>query len=54
MKKSFKKLVLDKKTILTLNESNQVKGGFANASTVQGCGGEKTQPGCPPSVTCQQ
>jgi hypothetical protein len=52
MKKSFKKLSLNKKTILTLNQSAQIKGGLQAASGVQTCGGEKTQPGCGPSVTC--
>lgn len=52
MKKSFKKLTLNKKTILTLNQSAQIKGGLQAASGVQTCGGEKTQPGCGPSVTC--
>ena len=51
MKKSFKKLTLNKKTILTLNESARIKGGFAG-SGFETCGGEKTQPGCGPSVTC--
>lgn len=53
MKKSFKKLALNKKTILTLNQAADIRGGVAgSASGVQGCGGQTTQPCCGPSVTC--
>jgi hypothetical protein len=54
MKKSFKKLALNKKTILTLNQSADIKGGFAagTSSGVQGCGGYTTAPCCPKTVTC--
>ena len=53
MKKTFKKLTLNKKTILTLNQSADIRGGAAGSgSGVQTCGGQKTQPCCGPSVTC--
>ena len=48
MKKSFKKLTLDKKTILTLNQAASFKGGAApSGSGVETCGGQKTKPCCP-------
>lgn len=52
MKKSLKKLSLNKKRILTIGESQKVYGGFANADAnvtdccVETCGGQKTRPGC--------
>ena len=54
MKKPFKKLVLDKKTILTLNESSKIKGGRRplEQSGAETCGGFTTQPDCPPSIGC--
>ena len=52
MKKSFKKLTLDKKTILTMNEAANVQGGFVGTgSGHDGCGGFKTQPCCPTTIT---
>jgi len=47
MKKTVKKLNLNKMSILKLNETPNIKGGFRaplEASGVQGCGGAKTQP----------
>jgi hypothetical protein len=51
MKKSFKKLSLNKKIILNLNQAAKIKGG-RHGSGVQSCGGATTQPDCGPSVTC--
>jgi hypothetical protein len=52
MKKSVKKLNLNKVSILKLNQVTTIAGGLAQASTVQGCGGFTTQPDCPPSIGC--
>ncbi|MEM6720052.1 MAG: hypothetical protein AAF611_12080 [Bacteroidota bacterium] len=53
MKKSVKKLSLRKTSILKLNEMPAIIGGLVplDASGAQGCGGEKTQPGCPTTIT---
>jgi hypothetical protein len=54
MKKSVKKLSLHKTSILKLNELPTINGGFhapVEASGAQGCGGAKTQPECPTTIT---
>ncbi|WP_420573719.1 hypothetical protein [Kordia sp.] len=54
MKKSVKKLNLNKTSILKLNETPSILGGFRaplERSGVQGCGGAKTQPECPTTIT---
>ena len=54
MKKSVKKLNLRKIAILKLNQTPTIVGGRnvpVDASGVQGCGGAKTQPECPTTVT---
>lgn len=54
MKKSVKKLNLNKMSILHLNETPSIIGGRQaplEASGVQGCGGAKTQPECPTTIT---
>lgn len=53
MKKSVKKLSLQKTSILKLNELPSVVGGLVpfRGSGVQGCGGAKTQPECPTTIT---
>ena len=55
MKKSVKKLSLNKRSILRLNELPAIYGGLKvplEASGHQGCGGFTTQPDCPPSIGC--
>lgn len=56
MKKTVKKLNLNKMSILKLNQLPTIGGGrrapLEQASTVQGCGGFTTQPDCPPSIGC--
>lgn len=55
MKKSVKRLNLNKRSILKLNEMPAINGGLRapleEGSGQQGCGGEKTQPGCPTTIT---
>ena len=54
MKKSFKKLSLNKKTILSLSQAADIRGGRGGTSSgVQGCGGYTTAPCCPKTVNCQ-
>ncbi|MFK7746896.1 MAG: hypothetical protein AB8B65_00760 [Kordia sp.] len=55
MKKSVKRLNLNKRSILKLNELPVIAGGLRaplEASGQQGCGGYTTQPDCPPSIGC--
>ncbi|MBC8756412.1 hypothetical protein H2O64_17180 [Kordia sp. YSTF-M3] len=56
MKKSVKKLNLNKTSILKLNETSTIAGGrnapLEQGSGQQGCGGFTTQPDCPPSIGC--
>jgi hypothetical protein len=52
MKKSFKKLTLNKKTILSLNQAANIRGGDGTSSGVETCGGYTTAPCCPKSVSC--
>ena len=51
MKKSVKRLNLNKISILKLNQVPNIKGGLERASGHQGCGGAKTQPECPTTIT---
>ncbi|WP_157547341.1 hypothetical protein [Kordia zhangzhouensis] len=53
MKKSVKKLNLNKMSILHLNEIPSIQGGRVplDASGVETCGGAKTQPECPTTIT---
>jgi len=53
MKKSVKRLNLHKTSILKLNEIPAISGGLLpyGRSGVQGCGGAKTQPECPTTIT---
>lgn len=53
MKKSVKKLNLNKMSILKLNDMPAISGGLVpfERSGHQGCGGAKTQPECPTTIT---
>lgn len=55
MKKSVRKLNLNKTSIMKLNETPAILGGRnapVDNSGKQGCGGFTTQPDCPPSIGC--
>jgi len=54
MKKSVRKLNLNKTSIMKLNETPAIFGGRnapVDASGVETCGGAKTKPECPSTVT---